>query len=216
MDSRLHRWLVRSAVLLTLLWIGWTLYQLGLGNGTPEARALAAASRYIEDGQYIEALQVYQGILENNPENSQALYGGALSLMQLGAAQRVTSTPPAAPDYLAESLSGFDLLIGQEQGNGIDDSNRSLLAVSYANRGIVNDWLGDHQSALSDYRTAMRLEPEVAQGPGLLTRFLRNQAEAPPTIADRADYLTKQLALPASERLLQKPEIDSQQRSYRM
>jgi len=216
MDNRLHRWLVRSAVLLTLLWVGWTIYQLSLGNSTPETRNLAAASRYIEDEQFTEALQVYQEILDKNPKNSKALYGKALALMQLGAAQRVTTAPQAAPDYLAESLISFGLLIKQEQDNGRDDSNRSLLAVSYANRGIVNDWLGDHQNALSDYRTAMQLEPEVAQGPGLLTRFLRNQAEAPPTIADRADYLAKQLALPATKRLLKKPEIDRQQRSYRM
>jgi hypothetical protein len=38
---------------------------------------------------------------------------------------------------------------------------------------------------------------------------LRNQPEAPPTIADRAAYLRAELAKPESERLLRMPELDA-------
>jgi hypothetical protein len=62
---------------------------------------------------------------------------------------------------------------------------------------------------------ALDLDPTIADGPHWLTRFLRNQAEAPPTIADRAAYLRAELAKPEGERVLLMPEVDSQQRPYK-
>jgi tetratricopeptide (TPR) repeat protein len=88
-------------------------------------------------------------------------------------------------------------------------------AGSYAKRGILLDTMGRHEEALKDYATALRLDPSVADGPHWLTRFLRNQAEAPPTIADRAAYLRAELAKPEAERVLLMPEVDAQQRPYR-
>jgi hypothetical protein len=61
---------------------------------------------------------------------------------------------------------------------------------------------------------ALELDPELAEGPHWLTRFLRNQPEAPPTIADRARYLRAELAKPEAERVLRVPQIDAQQRPY--
>jgi hypothetical protein len=49
-----------------------------------------------------------------------------------------------------------------------------------------------------------------------LTRFLRNQAERPPTIADRAAYLRAELAKPEGERRLRVPEVDARQRPYKL
>jgi hypothetical protein len=57
--------------------------------------------------------------------------------------------------------------------------------------------------------------PAIADGSHWLTRFLRKQAEAPPTVADRAAYLRAELAKPEGERVLLMPEIDAQQRPYR-
>jgi hypothetical protein len=76
--------------------------------------------------------------------------------------------------------------------------------------------MGDYRGALDDYEKALALEPEVAEGPGFLTRFLRKQAEKPPTVADRARYLREQLAKPETERLLRLPEKDEQQRPYKL
>jgi hypothetical protein len=44
---------------------------------------------------------------------------------------------------------------------------------------------------------------------------LRNQLEAPPTVADRAAYLRAELAKPEGERVLLVPEVDQQQRPYK-
>jgi tetratricopeptide (TPR) repeat protein len=74
--------------------------------------------------------------------------------------------------------------------------------------------MGRHEEALADYMRALELDPELADGPHWLTRFLRNQPEAPPTIADRAAYLRAELAKPEAERVLRIPELDAQQRPY--
>ncbi|MCG8428540.1 MAG: hypothetical protein MI754_14395 [Chromatiales bacterium] len=212
MDERIYQVLVKSAVILTLLWVGWTLYEQMLADSNPVSRELAAASRYIEDGQHQEALNSYQKVLNGDPDNSQALYGKALALTQLDASQ----PPGQANSYAADAIHAYNRLIAIEEGKPESERNRSLLGVSYANRGILKDRYGSHRQALSDYQTALRLEPKLAEGPGWMTRFLRNQAKAPSTIADRAAYLAEQLKLPASEQILRQQELDSAQRSYKM
>ncbi|OOZ37265.1 tetratricopeptide repeat protein [Solemya velesiana gill symbiont] len=89
-----------------------------------------------------------------------------------------------------------------------------LIGVAFANRGILKDRMGKHEAALDDYLHALEIAPETGEGPGFLTRFLRNQPRKPATIADRAEYLKQQLALPEHERLLHIPEADRKQRAY--
>jgi tetratricopeptide (TPR) repeat protein len=89
-------------------------------------------------------------------------------------------------------------------------------AATYANRGILHDRMGHYELAIADYDRALSLDSEISEGPHWLTRFLRLQAEKPPDIAERAAYLREQLAKPESERLLRVPELDEQQRPYKM
>jgi len=107
--------------------------------------------------------------------------------------------------WLDESRKSFDRAIRL-------DNN---YAQAYADRGILNDRDGRYEAALHDYRKALKLDPELAEGPGWLWRFLRNVPDPPPTIADRADYLEEQLKKPKRERLLRVPELDSKQRMYK-
>ena len=106
---------------------------------------------------------------------------------------------------LGESRKSFDRAIG------LDDH----YAQAYADRGILNDRSGQYEAALDDYRKALKLNPELAEGPGWFWRFLRNIPDPPPTIADRADYLEEELKKPESERLIRVPELDSKQRMYK-
>jgi tetratricopeptide (TPR) repeat protein len=192
MADSTYKNLMRVAITLTVLWVGWSVYDGFLKDSSPHGQELAAAFRYLEDGQYQDALHIYQSLLKQDLNNNYALRGKAQALLQLG--------------EFDHALAVYDEAVFREPNMG----------VTYANRGILKDRMGDYEGALADYRKALALEPEVADGPGFMTRFLRNQSEKPPTVADRANYLEEQLAKPESQRLLQVPEMDGAQRSYKM
>jgi tetratricopeptide (TPR) repeat protein len=192
MADSTYKYLMRVAIALTVLWVGWSIYDGFLKESTPEGQELAAAFRYLEDGQYQDALDIYQSLLNQDPNNNYALRGKAQALLQMG-------------EY-DQALTVYNEAVYREPDMG----------VTYANRGILKDRMGDYEGALADYRKSLALEPEVAKGPGFMTRFLRNQAEKPPTVADRAKYLADQLTKPESQRVLQLPEVDNAQRAYKM
>jgi len=228
MDEFAYKVLVRIATVMVLGWAGWNLYQLGGGNSSAVTQELAAAARYLEDGQYSEALASFEQAQRLEPENTGALRGKALALMQLGAQKELAAHQPTeraarrsqllaqAHTYYQTALKNYNRAIATEEARPPSASVRSILGVDYANRGILKDRMGDHSGALADYKRAMKLEPEVSEGPGFLTRFLRNQTEKPPTVADRAAYLEQQLARPSGERLLRQIEVDARQRGYKM
>jgi len=192
MDEKLYKTLVRIAIGITLIWVGWSIYDGFLEESVPGAHSVQAAAKHLEDGRNEDALREYESLLKDNPGNVYALRGKAQALMQMGKSEL--------------ALNIYDDAIRKEQDFG----------VTYANRGILRDRMGDHKGALADYEMALKLAPETAEGPGLMTRFLRKQPEKPPTIAERASYLREQLAKPESERMLRMPEQDAKQRPYKM
>lgn len=186
-----YRFWLRTALVVAALVVGLSaLDYLSRGRGPGDAEYLAA-NRYFEDGLYEQAVRDYRAALVENPEHLHARRGLARALMQLGRNR--------------EALAVFDEAILAEPGFG----------ATYANRGILQDRMGEHARALADYEQALALDPELAEGPHWLTRFLRNQPEPPPTIADRARYLREQLALPEEQRLLSVPQVDTAQRPYK-
>jgi tetratricopeptide (TPR) repeat protein len=146
----------------------------------------------LEDGQFDEAVKEFSIALEKDPDHVMAHLGMAITHMQ-------TNKSAAA---LAELNRVIELA--------------PEMAAAYANRGILYDRLGEYQKALADYRKALALDPEILEGPGFLWRFMRNIEEKPPTIEQRADYLEAELAKPPAERLLKVPEIDKDQRMYKI
>jgi tetratricopeptide (TPR) repeat protein len=192
MDEKLYKTLVRVAIAITLVWIGVSLYDGFLEEGVPGAHSIQAAAKHLEDGRNDDALREYESLLKDNPGNVYAMRGKAQALMQMGKSD--------------QALNIYDHAISLEPDFG----------VTYANRGILRDRLGDYKGALADYDMALKLEPETAEGPGMLSRFLRKQPEKPPTILERANYLREQLAKPESERVLRIPEQDAKQRPYKM
>lgn len=229
MDEPRYRLLRRTAIVLTIAWVGWTLYDSGPADSTANGRELAAAGRYLEDGEFEQALGIFSRIHARDPDNLGALRGKAQSLMRLGihqAAEAGRLDPTAqtleiarlqreSAEQLQQALRLYNLSIERETDAGITSANQRTLGVAFANRGILKDQMGDYRGALADYRQGLSLEPELADGPGWLTRFLRNQPQRPPSIADRARYLAEQLARPETERLMRVPEQDSRQRPYR-
>jgi len=230
MDDRLYKILMRVAIVLTIAWIGWTLYDSGLNPSAPGAHELAAARKQLEDGRFNEALASFSGVYSMDSENLGALRGQAQALMQMGMKETQQSgqrrqagmgreaveLEESAAYHYRQALAHYDEAIVREQQRAPSELRQRILGVAHANRGILKDHMGDYHGALSDYEESMQLEPEVKEGPGLLTRFMRNQAEKPPTIADRVKYLKAELAKPESERLLNLPEEDAGQRAYTM
>lgn len=191
MDERLYRFLKYTAVTMAVAWIGWTIYDSLLARTEPGEYAYHAATNHFADRYYDRALVDYDKALQENPGYTPALRGRAETLIML--------------DREPEAITLYDELIALQPDN----------AGHYANRGIAHDRLGHFEQALADYVTALALDPEVGKGPGWLTRFLRNQPEKVPGIADRARYLQEQLTLPAAERVLQVPEVDASARPFK-
>lgn len=146
----------------------------------------------LEDGLHREALTEFEEQLRLHPDDPAGHLGKGLALMGM-----------ARND---EAMAAI--------GQAID--LKPDFAAAFANRGILHDRVGRSEKALADYRKALALDASLADGPGWITRFFRKQAQAPPTIRDRAVYLAEQLKKPPGERLLHVPELDRTQRSYKV
>jgi len=171
--------------------VGFYFYKYSVLETIPGQNQYRLGNKYLEDGKHEEALQIFDEVLVEHKEYKEAHLAQAITLLQM--------------ERFDASRESFDRAIGLD--------NR--YAQAYANRGILNDRVGRPEAALHDYRKALELKPELAEGPGWLWRFLRNIPDPPPTIADRAAYLAEELKKPESERLIRVPELDSKQRMYK-
>ncbi|HSH42592.1 MAG TPA: tetratricopeptide repeat protein [Arenicellales bacterium] len=191
MDDRLYRFLKYTAVAMALGWIGWSIVDTFVIERVPGSTAYQQGNILFEDGDYADALEQYDEALAADPASAAYTRAKARTLMQLG--------------RYDESLTWFDRAVAMQP----------FFGGTYANRGILHDRMGNYRRAVADYSKAVELDERVAEGPHWLVRFLRNQPEPPPTVADRLAYLKQELAKPESERLLRVPELDSQQRTYK-
>lgn len=191
MSKGLYRFLVWTAIVMGVAWVGWSIYDSMLSDRQPGDMAYLEANNLFEDGEYQRALEKYDEALGIVPDHIHALRGRARSLMQLG------QSPQA--------LAAFDTAISLEPEFG----------ATYANRGILHDRMGRYEKAVEDYERALQLDPELTEGPHWLTRFLRNQPQKPPGIAERAAYIRLQLTKPENERVMRVPELDAEQRSFK-
>lgn len=187
----MYKFLKWTAITLTIAWVGWSIYDSMYSQRNPGDLPYLEANNLFEDGEYERALAKYDEALAIDANHIDAMRGRARTLMQLG------QSPQA--------LNAFNTAISLAPEFG----------ATYANRGILHDRMGRYEKAIADYDHALRLDPELADGPHWLTRFLRNQPEKPPGIAERAAYLRRELTKPEKERLLRIPERDAEQRSYK-
>ncbi|HXK58035.1 MAG TPA: tetratricopeptide repeat protein, partial [Gammaproteobacteria bacterium] len=160
MDEKHYRLLTRTAIVLTVAWVGWTLVDSGILEREPGAYELDAARKNLEDGRYNEALVLYRAAFDENAENLGALRGMAQALMAMGteAQQSALTAPKSAAemsaralDYHTQALNLYNEAIKREEEREITPIRQRILGVAYANRGILRDRMGDHYGALSDY-----------------------------------------------------------------
>ena len=189
--SSAHRLMVWLAVATGIFVASSVLYEYVFTNHEQGELHYRRGNLRLEDGLYREALTEFEDQLRLHPRDAAGHLGRGLALMGLTRND--------------EALAAIDLAIALKPD----------FAAAFANRGILHDRMGRAEQALGDYRKALALDEALADGPGWITRFFRKQPQAPPTIRDRAAYLEKELKKPAAERLLQVPEMDEKQRSYK-
>lgn len=191
-DSTLYRFLVWAAVASVVLVLATIVSQYLTAEDDLAEINYRRGNLRLEDGEFAQALTEFDIHIQQNPTNPAAFLGRGLALMGLGAFRDAMQALDAAmalkPDF----------------------------AAAYANRGILHDKMGKPELALRDYKKALQLDETMADGPDWLTRFFRNQYDAPTSIADRARYLEKELRKPSSQRLLTVPELDEKERSYKV
>ena len=85
-DDR-YQLLMKVAILLSLGWLGWSLYDWGIGSTDPESLKMAAGLRYLEDGDYQDALTTFEEVYRLSPDNLGALRGKAQALMHIATAE---------------------------------------------------------------------------------------------------------------------------------
>lgn len=190
MNNALYPYLKTAAIVAVLAWLIWSVYDF-IRAKDPGDFAYHAGSNYFADRKYDQALAEYNQALRENAAHEPALRGKAETLIML--------------KRESEAIALYQDLLDRHPEN----------AGYHANIGIAFDRIGEHRQALEHYRQAIALDQEVGDGPNWLTRFLRNQAEKPPGIAQRAAYLQAQFELPAGQRKLSDPQLDETQRPYK-
>ena len=143
----------------------WAFYK-GAGPEThPGGPAFSRAVGFYTDGDYEDALQNYETSIREHPEFVHAKRGRARTLMQLGRER--------------EALEAFNEVLKRDPDS----------AVSFANRGILQDRMGLYPQAIADYDRAIKMDPRLGEGLDWFTRLLQNRNEKPQTLKDRLQTL---------------------------
>lgn len=156
----------------------------------------------LSDEKYEAAIKAFDEALKLQPDHRGALGGQAVALMGLKKYEEAASLLTYLIDFLHKTLSDDD------------STGRGALAAAFANRGIIKDRQGRFEEALEDYIESVRLDRDLADGPGVIAQILYYDKE-PSSVLKRAEYIYKQLKLPESERVMRRPEEDAKQRRYK-
>ena len=143
----------------------WALYGGVKSETHPGGPAFTRAVGLYTDGNYEEALLNYETSIREHPDFMHAQRGRARTLMQLGRDR--------------EALEAFNEVLNRDPNS----------AVSFANRGILQDRMGLYPLAIADYDRAIKMDPHLGEGLDWFTRFLQNRKEKPQTLTDRLHAL---------------------------
>lgn len=148
---------------MIFLSLSWAIFK----SSTPSERrpSFAKAVGLYTDGKFQEALKYYEIAISEYPEFTHAKRGRARSLMQLGRDK--------------QALEAFDEVLLLDPDS----------AVSFANRGILEDRMGLYSKAIEDYEKAIKMDPKLGEGLDWFTRFLQNRKDKAQTLPERVETL---------------------------
>jgi tetratricopeptide (TPR) repeat protein len=146
--------------------LAWAVFK----SSTPPQQRLAftKAIGLYTDGNFEEALKFYNTAVLENPNFVHAKRGRARTLMQLGQDQ--------------QALDAFNEVLSLDPNS----------AVSFANRGILEDRMGLYGLAIEDYAKAIKIDPQLGKGLDWFTRFLQNRKEEGQNLSERLKSLRSQ------------------------
>ena len=148
--------------------------------------------------QYDSSLELYQGILQESPDDPQMHYAvGTVHYLKVefeDAVRHLTESHRLDPDQL---LSNFYLaMIAQKQGNNLDavDMFEKILqqhpghGLSHEGLAVSQFRLGRHEEARKSFETAIRIDPKSARanyqlGQLLVRMGLREEAQSQLAVA---------------------------------
>jgi tetratricopeptide (TPR) repeat protein len=151
---------------MIFLSLAWAVFK----SSTPSQQrpAFAKAIGLYTDGKFEEALKFYNTAVLKNPNFVHAKRGRARTLMQLGQDR--------------QALEAFNEVLSLEPNS----------AVSFANRGILEDRMGLYDLAIEDYDKAIKMDPQLGKGLDWFTRFLQNRKGEGQTLSERLKSLRSQ------------------------
>ena len=198
---RLKRFISLLAALTVTLFAVWGVLRY-VADIPPGDYQVRQGDILLSDGKYEEALLRFEEALQDFPGHRGAMMGRAIAFLQSGRFEEAEAAFTELIGFIGRTLT-------------VDDpTDWAALAAAHANRGILHDRVGRHAEALADYRIALAIDAEAVSGPGLIDRVLYGMPD-PATVQKRADYLSRQLALPEGERVLTRPELDARQRMHK-
>jgi tetratricopeptide (TPR) repeat protein len=164
--DKMYRVIRFCGIGMIFLSLSWAVFK----SSTPSQQrpSFAKAVGLYTDGKFEEALKFYNTAVLENPNFIHAKRGRARTLMQLGKDQ--------------QALDAFNEVLSLDQNS----------AVSFANRGILEDRMGLYDLAIEDYAKAIKMDPQLGKGLDWFTRFLQNRGEGGQTLSERLESLRSQ------------------------
>ncbi len=195
----------RFVILMALLTVGAFIFWDGLDDlisRPPGDHRTETGGNRLVDGLYDQALEEFDAALEESPDHRGALQGRATTYLRLERYEEAEDEFTYLIDYLEKTIEADDT------------TGRGVLFSAYANRANIKDRQGRYEEALEDYLQAIRIDSDLADGPGIVAHILYYNRK-PSSVLGRANYLYEQLQLPEEERVMRIPELDEEQRMYR-
>ena len=179
------------AILLGIIVFVWLIYDFIISQKKINKNYIEANNSFLRE-DYTKALNLYQQVLQLEPDNLYAIEGQARSLMRL--------------KRYEESEKIFTEVLQKDEN----------FVPALTNIAILYDTIGDYTKAVIFYKKALSQDNRVTKRMSWFKRFIKNIQIRPSTIEERLLYLEQQLTLERKNRTLRNKEIDRKQPDYQM